>query len=160
MGLYMKNAFVLVGAVLGLLALTTTADAQTSYTLRCRGGGNMQMVVGTNAVDGQAVTWLRFHFSPMATAATDATPPAPGECSWLDRALYDAEPQLVQLRLLNVSTESTIDGGSLTALDFAGAGTAAADASAVWDAYRLAREFRVEIYNTGEGYMRVTRVQR
>ena len=156
----MKNVWVLVGAVLGLLAMSTTANAQTSYTLWCRGGGDMQMVVGTNAVDGHAVTWLRFHFSPMATAATVATPPAPGQCSWLDRALYDAEPQSVQLRLQNVFTESTIDHGNLTAIDFAGGGAGVADASAVWDAYRSGRDFRVEIYNTGDGYMSVTRVQR
>ena len=156
----MKNAFVLLGAVFGLLAMSTTANAQTSYTLWCRGGGDMQMVVGTNAVDGHALTWLRFHFSPMATAATEATPPAPGQCSWLDRALYNNEPQAVQLRLQDVYTESTIDHGSLTTIDFSGAGTAAADASAVWDAYRSGRPFRVEVYNTGDGYMRVTRVQR
>jgi|CXWL01.1.fsa_nt_gi hypothetical protein len=155
----MRKIFLIVAAMLGML-ISAPAHAQTSYTLWCRAGGGMQMVVGTNAVDGRPLTWLNFHFSPMATAATVATPPQPGECSWLDRQINDAEPQLVRLYLQNVRTESTFDGGNFTAIDFSGAGAAAEDGRILWNAYRAGREFRVEIYNTGEGDMRVTRVQR
>src|SRR5262245_26957621 len=92
----MKTYLAAAAAALALL-LAPTAQAQTSYALWCRGGSDMQMVVGTNAIDGHAVTWLRFHFTPMSTAATASTPPGPGQCSWLDRPLSAAEPQMVQL---------------------------------------------------------------
>ena len=95
----MRNLFFVVAAALVAL-VATPAHAQTSHTLWCRGGGEMQMVVGTNAgADGRVFTWLQYHFSPMATAATAATPPGPGECSWLDRPVHDVEPQLVQLQI-------------------------------------------------------------
>lgn len=159
-GVAMRILFAGIAAILMVALAPSSAHAQTSYTLWCRGGGAMQMVVGTNAVDGRASTWLRFHFTPMSTAATSATPPGPGQCSWLDRPLSRGEPQLVMLTVRDVFAVSTIDGGRLNAIDFNGSGAEAAKATALWRAYQAGADFRVQIYNTGAGYMNVTDVGR
>ena len=156
----MKLLFATLAAAAALLLAPSSAHAQTSFTLWCRGGGDMQMVVGTNAVGGRASTWLRFHFRPMTTAATPGTPPGPGQCSWLDRPLSASEPQIVQLTASDVFAVSTIDGGALSAIDFNGASANAAKATALWRSYRSGADFRVQIYNTGAGYMNVTDVGR
>jgi len=156
----MKNYLAAAAAALALLSAPAATAQQTSYQLWCRGGGDMQMVVGTNAIDGHAVTWLRFHFTPMTTAATTRTPPEPGQCSWLDRPLSAGEPQMVQLSARDVFAVSTVNGGTLATIDFNGGGASAAKATALWSAYQSGGDFRVMIYNTGGGYMNVTDVVR
>jgi hypothetical protein len=156
----MKTYLAAAAAALALLLAPASAHAQTSYTLWCRGGGDMQMVVGANAIDGHAVTWLRFHFTPMSTAAAASTPPGPGQCSWLDRPLNPDEPQTVQLSARDVSPVSTLNGGVLATIDFNGASASADKARAIWSAYQAGGDFRVMVYNTGGGYMNVTDVLR
>ena len=154
----MKNYLAAAAAALALLSAPAATAQQTSYALWCRGGGDMQMVVGTNSIDGHAVTWVRFHFTPMTTAATAGTPPGPGQCSWLDRPLSAGEPQMVQLSARDVFAETTVNGGALATIDFNGAGASADKARAIWSAYQAGSEFRVMVYNTGGGYMNVTEV--
>ncbi|WP_156767668.1 hypothetical protein [Candidatus Viadribacter manganicus] len=156
----MRLLVVVCALIGGWMSAASEASAQTSYTLWCRGGGDrQQMVVSTNVdASGRVNTSFQISFDRMSTSATAATPPARGECSWLDRPLNGAENGIIRGSFPNVSTSSTLDGGRLTVIDFSGAGDGVRALQTLFNAYRDGRDFRVEVYNDGS-VMQVTRVQ-
>lgn len=101
------------------------AVAQQSYPLVCRGGGGMNASVTAGAV--------RVNFTP-GTAAASSTPPAPGQCTWLDRGFRPGEPANLRLSGNMAGVRYLIDG-------VLGGGS-----------------FYAHVYNNGSGAMIVTRV--
>ncbi|MCL4189246.1 MAG: hypothetical protein KJZ85_16720 [Rhodobacteraceae bacterium] len=104
----------------------TPAAAQTSYPLICRAGGEMHAAV---RADGM----IRLFFAA-GTAAGASTPPAPGQCTWLDRGFRAGEPLVLQLAGNPGGVRYLVDG-------LISGGT-----------------FFAHVYNNGAGAMVVTRV--
>ena len=74
-------------------AMAGAANAQTTYPLHCRAGGNMSVNIAGQATGGSAelvISYIR------ATATTGLVP---GSCTWLDRTMNSREPQAMRLVL-------------------------------------------------------------
>lgn len=158
----MKFGSIFAGAGLALALFAAPALAQTSYTLACRGGGNMTLsVAGAGAVEGRPQSIVGIDFARAAQSA--ATPVAAGQCAWLDRPLNNAEPTRLVLSLSNTTLHVALRAerpGYFAEAGHGGVGDGAPDFSYLWNAVRDGGEFRIEVYNVGDGTMRITRVQR
>lgn len=160
----MRNG--LLAALLGAATLALgvpAAQAQTSYALVCRGGGNMTLSVGgAGAIDGRPLSIVSIDFAKAAQAAATAAVGA-GQCAWLDRPLNGAEPTRLVFNAENTTLHVSLRAervGYFAEAGHGGVGDGAPDFSHLWNAIRDGREFRVEAYNLGDGTMRITRVQR
>ena len=92
-----KREFLAFSAVLGIVALWCLVPwsygaEPTSFTLVCRGGGNMRAVYGPRRSGGSDL-WI--YFERASTGATQRQPGA-GQCAWVDRALRETEPAKLQ----------------------------------------------------------------
>lgn len=158
----LKSTSIIAGAVLALAFFCAPAQAQTSYTLACRGGGNMTLsVAGAGAIEGRPQSILGIDFARAPQSA--ATPVAAGQCAWLDRPLNSAEPTRLVLDLANTTLHVALRAerpGYFAEAGHGGVGDGAPDFTHLWNAVRDARDFRVDVYNAGDGTMRITRVQR
>lgn len=117
---------VLAATALFALAGVSGAHAQKSYPVVCNGGGNMMAEVS-------AGNTVRVRFDAGKEAAS-SSPPAEGECRWLDRAFRSGEPNILLVR------------GNGKHADY------------IIDSVRKGETFYAHIYNTGRGTMMVERV--
>lgn len=149
-------------ALAAVLSCVAPAQAQVSYTLVCRGGGNMVLSVGSaGAVDGRPVSVVGIDFT-RATQSATAAPVGQGQCAWLDRPLNSAEPTRLVYNANNTTLHVALRAeraGAFVEAGHGGVGDGATNFSTLWNAIRDGREFRVEAYNAGDGTMRITRVQ-
>ncbi len=113
----------LAALVLGSLAVAAPASAQTAYVLSCRGGPSM--TIRTHADDDAMNTYIRIFFTRGAHAASQQLP-APGECSWLDRAMNDDEATSMYAVFRGAMVWVDVRGdGRLTGYDYSGSGPGA-----------------------------------
>ena len=158
----MKFGSLIASATLAVAFFCAPAQAQTSYTLACRGAGNMTLsVAGAGAAEGRPLSIVGIDFARAPQSA--ATPVGAGQCAWLDRPLNSAEPTRLVLNLQNTTIHMALRAeraGYFAEAGHGGVGDGALDFSHLWDAIRDGRDFRVEAYNAGDGTMRITRVQR
>lgn len=133
-------------------AIASTAKAQQSYMMTCRGGGSMWVGIGqygmaATAEDVIAITYVR------AAQGAEAHPPAAGECAWIDRGIHADEPNVIQLQEtggFSSSMSCNAQGCDIT--------TQSAAAEYLIKAVRNAETFQVHVYNDRNGRMVVTRV--
>jgi hypothetical protein len=92
-----------------LAALTSGASAQ-SFPLQCRGGPDMaiearfELIIG-----GQTGTIIRVNFRAAGESGSTSEP-GPGECTWIDRTLNDAEPTSFTMIAPNVGFSFDLGG--------------------------------------------------
>jgi hypothetical protein len=145
----MKRTTLSVSCVLLGAALTPQLGfSQPSYTLVCRGGGEMAFTYTSSSdISQQPQIWITFAPGHQGVGAQWQNLGAlqPGECSWLDRAVAPAEPR--KIALLNIQfffirwqrdAITELDRDSFTALQDPGR----------YQAY--------DVYNNGKGYLVVT----
>ena len=77
---------VLSAALLASIA-TFDGNAQTSYPVICKAGGDMK-------AEARAGANVRLHFTGGSDAAGNV-PPSPGHCAWLDRGFRPGEPTVI-----------------------------------------------------------------
>lgn len=116
--------------VIGVLFSLITSSAFASYPLICRGGGNIKVNTLASFYPTPGGVALQPHVDIFF--AKGALPSGqqgeglnPGECSWLDRAINNAEPAVV--------TDQYLTGQSVTVLSQASAtGTKTVDVTSVY----------------------------
>src|SRR5882762_998396 len=77
----------IVGAIFQVLSGSEAARMQESYPLVCRGGPTLPIYIAPG------VTNIGFKFTHGTRPASEGL--LPGQCSWEDRGMYDAEPDRV-----------------------------------------------------------------
>ena len=104
--------------------LLDQAQAQQSFPITCRGGG--QLSISNDGAEG-----VRIRFQPAAGSAPQGM--SPGQCTWSDRALRPGEPTVI------------CDSGS--------------NAAQYIGLLDQSTNFPIlQVFNDGQGCMRVTRV--
>ncbi len=110
-----------------------------SFPLWCRGGG--QMFAQLNA-ENPHETVVRVQFKWAATAATQQTPPLPGECSWLDRAVRPGEPAKLEYEAQGLTMIVSSKGGGRPNVVFDG-GLINPALYAIWNGVDQQVDFKV-----------------
>jgi hypothetical protein len=121
----MVRSLAITGAfVIATIVPVPSAIAQTSFPVVCHGGGGMRAEVLANGT-------LRVFFTPAGQGANTA-PPAPGQCTWLDRAFRPGEPTVLlsNYGTARVFIDAMVSGGT----------------------------FNAHVFNNNQGAMQVTRV--
>jgi hypothetical protein len=142
------------GAALALLAVAglggpaqQAVAEPTSYVLMCRGGGPMMYRVESIGTTVRIV--VNFVKSP---AAGTVRPPAPGECTWLDRPINGAEPHQLFVDAPGDLKVTCNSAGQCRVEGLPGA------LQSLINAMRSGGTFQVHVYNRGTGNFKVTRV--
>ena len=121
--------FVALAIILGL-CLQATASAPPSYPLRVRGGANLQVRAESTQTPSQVK--LIVEFTPVAARGNAGL--RPGHGSWLDRGMRAGEPTRLEYYAHEI------------------------DAQKIRDYLRSPGSYYIfECYNTGKGYMQVTK---
>jgi hypothetical protein len=108
-----------------------SGQGQTSYQLRCRGTRGQEMSFAIEPGSSEGVNQLTVIFTKGSGPADEGL--APGQCSWIDRGMWQQEPN----RLIQ-----NIYANSNSAADYLNS------PSNYWTFY---------VFNTGKDYFRVTR---
>jgi hypothetical protein len=101
----MKAHRIIVAALLVVICCTARISFgdQPSYTMVCRGGPEMRIMVAhdvdNDGIPGATSMWI--YFKPAARPASAAQPQA-GECTWMDRTLRSGEPTSLFIRASHV----------------------------------------------------------
>jgi hypothetical protein len=150
--------------IAGLLDFTGVPQAEgaapKSYLMMCRGGGIMSAMAsaprGRATSDRFAIT-----FEKSATAA-QSSGPGPGQCAWIDRPLDNNEPAELRYISRDVATVNSWVVTYQNKLNRRGIGSGvrvlSSDAETLINAVRYGDAFYIHVYNSNEGYMRITRV--
>jgi hypothetical protein len=156
--------------ILAIGAVASSAAAQSSYPMACRGGGNIISYLAISQMQpGQAATFNAY------TSFAKGTGPAylglsPGTCTWMDRGLRSGEPSTLMQT-----------GGAL--LSFSQMWPASADVTGAGAGLGLNPNpvpyiplnhptsdmsgtlqnpnwyFTFDVYNGGQGYFIITRIR-
>ncbi len=93
-------------------ANTPAPPAGSGYVLACQGGGDMRISGGGAVIGGSSFFDVSFE---AAAQGANASPPGPGTCAWLDRALRPGEPLALKVPndIANASRlNRAIEGGT------------------------------------------------
>lgn len=147
-------------AVVTAFVSTAELEAQRSFPLVCRGGGDM--VMRFQAVNDGGWTQLSIFFRRGA-AGGDESLRAPGECAFLDRGVAAEEPDLLVGTFRGVRTTLDVQAdGQLRGYDFSGTDIEKAGRlRQVIDAVRGGDSFTLQVRIAGSGdhrYFEVVRV--
>jgi hypothetical protein len=133
-------------------------EPQTSYELRCRGGGlRINSTTGRSLQTGETMDNVTVDFTA-GTAATGPGRPAlnPGQCSWVDRGFRPGEPTQIRIEIVDNGQlkqqlhGSAVDRSPTAAERYPDAHNIPqylADASHFWSFW---------VYNSNQGYMQGT----
>ncbi len=137
-------------------AMAGAANAQTTYPLHCRAGGNMSVNIAGQATGGGAELVISY------TRATATTGLVPGSCTWLDRTMNSREPQAMRLVLrarMNVDLRPRPGDHASDRADtfvYAGSGPDVALATTIMSTLESGGYFTVQAHNPGRGVMIAT----
>lgn len=140
-------------ALVAMATVTLTgaaAQAEQSYVMTCRGGGNMQAVAGQRVSNPHVFVEITYQRAAQG-AAVQA--PAPGECAWIDRGVQGNEPNVIQYNDMGVSWTQTICRAGHCRVN-----TPSSSAASLMNAVRDGQPFQVHVYNNRNGKMIVTHV--
>jgi hypothetical protein len=144
----------LLGALVALAPLAALGGAApqaaaepTSYVLMCRGGGAMNYTIETFGTTARLIVRFR-----KAGQASSVQPPAPGECTWLDRPISGAEPSQLFADAAGEVRVACNSAGTCTVSGLPGG------LQSLVNAMRSGGTFMVHVYNRGTGNFKVTRV--
>lgn len=138
------------------VAMTGAANAQTTYPLHCRAGGDMSVNVAGQATGGGTELVISY------TRATATTGLVPGSCTWLDRTLNSREPQAMRLVLrarMNVDLRPRAGDHASDRADtfvYPGSGPDVALATTIMNTLEFGGYFTVQAYNPGRSPMVAT----
>jgi len=152
----------LAAALAAVTFFATSAHADPSYPLICRGGPGMRVMVNHDVPDGihTGTTHMTVFFRPAAAPAS----PGPGECVWMDRTFRAGEPANfsmsgdVEFAFQVNGNGRVLRDGSGWRLNPEGSGGAARDWATVVDGVLDGGTFTVQVYNSGGSTMVVTSV--
>ncbi len=74
---------ILLAALITLGFAADRAEAQQSYLMTCRGGGDMLAIAGQRVSNPHVFVEITYK---RAAQGAGVRAPAPGECAWIDRA--------------------------------------------------------------------------
>lgn len=142
---------------IGFLVSIISTSALASYPLICRGGGNIKVNTLASFQQTPTGTAMQPHIDIFFTksslpAGQQGETLNPGECSWIDRAINNAEPAVV--------TDQYLTGQSITVLSQASAtGTKVVDVSSVYSPLANSTEgsrvfVKVFVNNNGTAFVR------
>lgn len=144
------------GALLCGAILTGSAQAQTTYPLQCRGGGNMNVNIAGQTSGGGTEIVIGFDRATVIRSL-----PA-GSCAWVDRPMNSREPRAIRLI---VRARMSVDfrprpgdtvGDRAGAFVFADSGPDVAYANTIVRALKAGGTFTVQAHNPGRGPMVAT----
>lgn len=126
------------------------ADAQQSYLMTCRGGGDMLAIAGQRVSDPHVFVEITYK---RATQGAGVQAPAPGECAWIDRGVNADEPNKIMFKDMGVSwTQTACQNGRCWTR------TPSRPATDLMNAVMNGQPFQLHVYNDRAGNMIVTRV--
>ena len=152
----MRFAHVLAAALLCGLSFASPAQAQTTYPLNCRAGGNMTVNVLPGATAGTTELAISYDRATVTTGL-----PA-GSCAWVDRPMNTREPR--GMRVI-VRARISVDvrprpgdhmGDRADLFVYPGSGPDEAMATAIVSTLKAGGSFQVTAYNPGRGLMVAT----
>jgi hypothetical protein len=136
--------------------LAGSAQAQTTYPLQCRGGGNMNVNIAGQTSGGGTEIIIGFDRATVIRGL-----PA-GSCAWVDRPMNSREPRAIRLV---VRARMSVDfrprpgdhgADRADAFVFSGSGPDVAYATAIMNVLEAGGTFTVQAHNPGRGPMVAT----
>ena len=126
------------------------AEAQQSYLMTCRGGGDMLAIAGQRVSNPHVFVEITYK---RAAQGAGVRAPAPGECAWIDRGVNGDEPNKILFKDMGVAwTQTACQNGRCWTR------TPSRPATDLMNAVMNGQPFQLHVYNDRAGNMVVTRV--
>jgi hypothetical protein len=96
-------------------AFGASSFMQTSYELRCRGGGGLKInaTPGRTSSSGEQMMNMTIDFALGTQGAGTGKPNLnPGQCSWIDRGFRPGEPPQIRLEIVSFGQQAQARHGS------------------------------------------------